>query len=249
MKKSWFAATQIEFKLRVVFISSIFFGAFWCYAFDHMNTGEFLAGWLFNHSLAFSLDGWMRIISVAGALMIFAGAAIRTWGTAYLNSRVMGDWRLHTERLLADGPYRYVRNPLYLGNIVMSFGIAVMTSLSGAAVIIVGMFLFVLRLILREEAEMRVGQGESYERYLAAVPRLVPSLRPRVPAAGSKPNWLDGFLGELMMWIWGSSLLVYAATLNIPYWEYCFWASFPVHFLVRFIYKRATRNAAGAATA
>ncbi len=32
MKKSWFAATQIEFKLRVVFISSIFFGAFWCYA-------------------------------------------------------------------------------------------------------------------------------------------------------------------------------------------------------------------------
>jgi protein-S-isoprenylcysteine O-methyltransferase Ste14 len=249
MKKSWFAATRIEFKLRVVFISAIFFGAFWCYAFDHRNTADLMAQWLFRHSLAFSLDGWLRVIACVGAALIFAGAAIRTWGTAYLNSKVMGDWRLHTNRLLADGPYRHVRNPLYLGNIVMSFGIATMLSRSGAALIIIGMFLFVLRLILREEAEMRVGQGESYARYLAAVPRLVPSQLARVPAAGSKPNWLDGFLGELMMWIWGLSLLVYAATLNIPYWEYCFYASFPVHFLVRFIYKRATRPAAGAATA
>jgi Phospholipid methyltransferase len=150
---------------------------------------------------------------------------------------------------VADGPFRYVRNPLYLGNIIMSFGIATMTSVSGAAVIIIGMTLFVLRLILREEAEMRVGQGESYEKYLAAVPRLLPSLKPRVPAAGSKPNWLDGFLGELMMWIWGLSSLVYAATLNLNLWAYVFYSSFAIHFVVRVIYKRMTRKNAAVVAA
>jgi len=249
MQKSWFAATKIEFKLRVVFISAIFFGAFCCYAFDHMNTGMFLARWMFGHSLAMSLNGWIRVMWCVGGLFIFAGAAIRTWGTSYLNSKVMGDWRLHTERLVADGPFRYVRNPLYLGNIVMSFGVGVMTSRSGAAVIILGMYFFVLRLILREEAEMRVGQGATYSEYLAAVPRLLPSLRPRVSAAGHKPNWLDGFLGELMMWMWGASAIVYAATLDLRLWEYAFYSSFVVFFIVRFVYRRATRTPASAAAA
>lgn len=241
MQKSWFAATKIEFNLRVFFISAIFFGAFWCYAFDHVNTAAFIAQWMFRHSLALSIDGWMRLLSCVGAAFIFAGATIRTWGTAYLNSNVMGDWKLHTDRLVADGPFRYVRNPLYFGNIVMSFGIAMMTSRTGSLVIIFGMYLFVLRLILREEAEMRAGQGESYAKYLAAVPRLLPSLTPRVPAAGNKPNWLDGFLGELMMWIWGVALIAYAVTLSVLVWEYVFGASFPAHWLVRGIYKLSTR--------
>jgi len=42
---------------------------------------------------------------------------------AYLHSSVVHDSQLHSDRLVADGPYRRVRNPLYLGNILLAFGL------------------------------------------------------------------------------------------------------------------------------
>ena len=93
-----------------------------------------------------------------------------------------------------------MRNPLYLGNLLLALGLAAFASRLGALVLVVGMFLFCYRLILREEAGLLATQGESYRRYFNAVPRLWPSLRPRVPSGGAKPNWRDGFSGEIFMW-------------------------------------------------
>src|SRR6185437_12094703 len=86
-----------------------------------------------------------------GALFCVAAAALRTWGTAYLNSEVMVDSRLHTSRLVADGPYRYVRNPLYFGNILLAIGFGLMSSRIGFAILVLGIIFFSYRLILREE--------------------------------------------------------------------------------------------------
>ena len=72
----------------------------------------------------------------------------------------MRDSKIHTERLLADGPYRYVRNPLYLGNIFMAAGMGLMASRSGFLILLLGMTVFVIRLILREEAELLRDQGD-----------------------------------------------------------------------------------------
>jgi protein-S-isoprenylcysteine O-methyltransferase Ste14 len=248
MQKSWFAATATEFRLRVFFITAIFFAGFWAYGVDRVNTDHALSVWLANHAGHFGVEFYERLVAVVASLFVFAGAAMRTWGTSYLKASVMGDWKLHTERLVADGPYRHVRNPLYFGNILMAIGTAAMMSRVGAVIMIGGMFLFVLRLMLREEAELRAAQGESYERYAAAVPRMFPSFTARVPPAGGKPNWLDGTLGETMIWVWGISILVFAATLSVPAFEIVFWASFPVHFLFWGIRKRMERNAAAAAT-
>jgi protein-S-isoprenylcysteine O-methyltransferase Ste14 len=49
---------------------------------------------------------------ILGAFLMVCAAFFRTWGTAYLQANVMRDSRVHTEKLLADGPYRRVRNPL-----------------------------------------------------------------------------------------------------------------------------------------
>lgn len=70
----------------------------------------------------------------------------------------MRDSEVHTDKLLADGPYRYVRNPLYLGNILMSAGIGLMASRIGFVVLSLGMTLFVIRLLLPEEAELSRAQ-------------------------------------------------------------------------------------------
>jgi protein-S-isoprenylcysteine O-methyltransferase Ste14 len=209
-----FAGTKFEFKYRVWFFALLFCVSFFCYSFDKENAGQTVANWITNEFPHFNSDTWARIIFSAAAALVFIGALIRTWGTSYLRASVMTDSRLHTDRLLADGPFRHVRNPLYFGNILLAFGMGATMSRAGFFVLVLGMYIFVYRLIFREESELSESQGESYRAYCAAVPRLFPSISPRVPAAGNVPHWQDGLLGESMFWLLGTSVVVLAITLN-----------------------------------
>ncbi len=143
-----------------------------------------MAIWLAGHHGPVT-DNAYRLIFAFGALLLIVAAGLRTWGTSYLQAEVLRDTHLHTERLLADGPYRHVRNPLYLGNIFLAAGIGLMASRIGCLILLLGMTVFVIRLLLPEESELWRDQGEPYRFYCAAVPRVVPSLRPRMPPAGN----------------------------------------------------------------
>jgi hypothetical protein len=96
------------------------------------------------------------------------------------------------------------------------------------------MTVFVIRLLLREEADLLRDQGESYRRYCDAVPRLVPALFPRVPAAGDSPQWGQGVRAELMYWLMAAAIAVFAITLKIAF----FWGIFTVAMASAFLYKR-----------
>jgi hypothetical protein len=98
---------------------------------------------------------------------------------------------------MADGPYRYVRNPLYLGGWCMMVAMSFLMPPTGALVCITLITIFLLRLILGEEAFLAGKLGEPYLEYLRAVPRLFPRLRAGLPAAGNKPHWMIAFLSEL----------------------------------------------------
>jgi len=209
-----FAASNFEFKYRFWIFGALFWFAFATYSIDHQTSGVALAEWLGRLRGVAPTDVDFRVIFAIGALFCIAAAALRTWGTAYLNPEVMVDMRMHTTRLVADGPYRYVRNPLYLGNILLGVGFGLMSSRVGFFILVLGMIFFDYRLILREEAGILASQGESYRAYCAAVPRLLPAFRPRVSSAGSTPRWGDGLLGEAFMWVLALSVLVFAITLN-----------------------------------
>lgn len=238
-----FAGTKAEFKFRVWIFALIFCIAFLCYAFDKENAAQYVANWLTREFPRFDDVTWARIILGAAAALVFFAAAIRTWGTSYLHASVMNDSKLHTERLVADGPFRHVRNPLYFGNILLGFGMGMAMSRPGFFVLVIGMFIFTYRLILREESELSESQGESYRAYCAAVPRLLPSLTPRVPSAGNTPNWLDGFLGELMFWGFGTSLAVLAVTLRGLPFESVLWISFMAPWLVQILRHKSAPTA------
>jgi hypothetical protein len=81
MKKNWFAATRLEFRLRVFVITLIFFAGFWSYAIDHVNTDYAISLWLANHAGHLSVEIYERLIASLASLLVFAGAGIRTWGT------------------------------------------------------------------------------------------------------------------------------------------------------------------------
>ena len=77
--------------------------------------------------------------------------------------------------LVKSGPYRWVRNPMYLGVLSVWFGEAILFHsllLAGCGLLIAGIVqLFV---VFHEEPSLRRRFGESYETYLRMVPRWLP---------------------------------------------------------------------------
>jgi protein-S-isoprenylcysteine O-methyltransferase Ste14 len=240
-------ATNFEFRQRFWIFGLIFALAFCSYNLDRQTSGAALVEWMAKlHGTTTTTTNYRLIFGFA-ALLTALAALLRTWATAYLNAQVMVDRQLHTSRLVADGPYRYVRNPLYLGNILLALGFGLMASRIGFFMLVLGVFVFSYRLILREEEQISVTQGESYRAYCSAVPRLRPALHPRIPAAGGVPNWPDGFLGEAFLWTLAAAVMIFAVTLNQVYYFIVVGAAFAVHAVcVAIIQKRHKRVAAKA---
>jgi hypothetical protein len=139
-------------------------------------------------------------VLIAGIVCAGLGAWMRTWGSAYLGVDVMSDKTMRSDRVVADGPYRYLRNPLYVGTWIHTLALALLMPASGAIFTLVFIVLFQLRLIFGEEAHLRAKLGEPYMAYCAKVPRLLPSLRPQVAASGARPQWMRAALAEIFMW-------------------------------------------------
>lgn len=209
-------ATRFEFNHRFWIIAILFWIAFSLYRFDDVNFGVGLLKWIAPSVAPDSSRGslWLRLIFLCGAVLVFLAALLRTWATSYLRAEVVHDSGLHSEALVADGPYRYVRNPLYLGTLLMTAGLGMMASRLGWLVLVLGMWIFQYRLILREEHELVQSQGDSFRGYLAAVPRLVPALSPRLPAGGTRPRWSQATVGEMFFWLFGVAMVVFAITLR-----------------------------------
>lgn len=237
-----FSATRFEFEQRFWMIGLIFGAGFWLYAIDKTTMAVAILQAI-KPSVDADSDAGNNLIKIvfgAGALLVFLAAFLRTWATAYLRTEVVHDASQHAETLLADGPYRYVRNPLYLANLPLIAGVGFMASRLGWFVMVAGMWLFCYRLILREEAGLRETQGESYRAYLKAVPRLWPALRPRVPSGAVQPRWAQALGGEMFSWLIGAGVLVFALTLNFQLSAIVLSSSFVFYFLVvPLIKKRA----------
>lgn len=209
-RQSWWIAGDLEYRIRPWIFAGIFFAAFEFYWWDHVSAASALAELVTRRGG--DLHAIETLIFAIGAALTLAAAALRTWAAAYIRSEVVHDPRVHDTRLVADGPYRYVRNPLYLGTTLMGFGIATAASRIGSLVLVLAIVLFHYRLILREEGALTASQGEGYRRYLAQVPRLFPRLRPCVPSGGMKPRWGQAIRGELFMWAFALAFMVFAAT-------------------------------------
>jgi protein-S-isoprenylcysteine O-methyltransferase Ste14 len=221
-------ATDFEFRYRFFLIGACFWMPFFLYSFDKVNAGAALSQWI-AHRTPLSSDTAVRLIFALGALLSITAAALRTWASAYLHSHIVHDTALHSENLVADGPYRHVRNPLYLGNVLLALGMGFMANREGYFLMVFGNLLIVYRLILREEAELLESQGESFCRFRKGVPRLFPSLTPRLAASGASPRWAQAFLGETFFWTFAGAAVVFALTFNLKYWYLAMALAMPLY--------------------
>jgi protein-S-isoprenylcysteine O-methyltransferase len=71
-------------------------------------------------------DAWIpKDIAKPLGMSVFAvGMAVFTWALVYLKGAFLGNVSPVTDRLIRNGPYRWVRHPLYLGMVVALFGLA-----------------------------------------------------------------------------------------------------------------------------
>ncbi|HEV8628713.1 MAG TPA: methyltransferase [Thermoanaerobaculia bacterium] len=237
-------ATDWEFRHRFWIYLVIFTIAYSCYAIDGLN----VVAWAVRtargtlHPPGDVPVGVYRSIFFVGAALAALGAWLRTWAAAYLRSEVVHDAALHAERLVADGPYRHLRNPLYVGFMLAAVGLAAMASRLGAAVIFVGVPLFTLRLIGREEAALTASGGAGYRAFRAAVPRLLPALRPRLPASGMQSRWGQAFAGETFFWAVALALAVFAATLRLQLYFWVLGGAFALRWLLAVLWWRRHRG-------
>ena len=238
-------ATKFEFKQRFWIISGIYLVGFFLSAFDRTGFIAALRQLIAPAMSPGSPQALMfgRITIASGAALVFLAAALRTWAAAYLRTDVVHDTAQHSEALIADGPFRHTRNPLYLGNLLMAAGIGVLASRLGFIFLVLANWVFVYRLILREEEALQQNQGESYRAYCQAVPRFWPWLRPRVPSANRSPRWGQAFAGETFVWIFALAELSIAITLRARVGGVVFLVAFLAYFIpVRLVKKRRERS-------
>jgi protein-S-isoprenylcysteine O-methyltransferase Ste14 len=206
-KEKYMRASAFEFRFRMIIQIVIVFLGFWAPWLNlsalgppdlgrHISTLEWLA-------LELSRTGLVRfsyatpVVIVLGSLAAGAGAVFRVWGSAYLGYRTVHHGQMQAETVMAAGPYRYVRNPLYIGGWFMMTSISLLAPPSGALFIMILVTVFYLRLILGEEAFLTAQQGEPYREYLRAVPGLIPRLHAKLPQSPVRPRWLIAVLSEI----------------------------------------------------
>jgi protein-S-isoprenylcysteine O-methyltransferase Ste14 len=248
-----FKASALEYRFRFALHAVIFllgFTAPWNYVLHLDPPGPNAHLWgILAADLARlgvgNIAGAFNLLLALGIFVAFAGAFLRTWGAAYLGANVVQSHSMHTAQaapatgMLQDGPFRYVRNPLYLGTFLHTLALALLMPLSGAIFTIAAIGVLQLRLIFAEEPFLSAKLGAPYAAYCALVPRVVPSLRPRVAAAGLVPRWPQAFLGEIYMWGVAGSFAIAGWRYNASLLIQCVLVSLGVSMVVRALGPRA----------
>lgn len=128
-----------------------------------------------------------------GAVIALAGEAFRFWGVAYAGplTRVTGN--VGAPELMTSGPFARTRNPLYVGNILLYAGVAVMANALTPWVLLATLVFFAFQyaaIVSLEEEFLAREFGNQYEAYRQAVPRFVPRLSPApVAQEHQRPDW------------------------------------------------------------
>jgi len=195
-------ATKIEFRLRMVIMTIILTLGFWAPWLGLSQMGPripfllWIALELSRHGLVTFSVG-LPLAIVLATLTAAKGMVFRVWGAAYLGPATVIHGKMRGDALVASGPYRYVRNPLYIGLWAMTAALAFLMPPTGAIFVLIAVPVFLLRLTLGEEAFLAGEIGQPYRDYLRTVPRLVPRIRSTLPPSAGKPQWFRAVFAEI----------------------------------------------------
>jgi protein-S-isoprenylcysteine O-methyltransferase Ste14 len=138
--------------------------------------------------LEWSWVGWLPL-QASGALLLILSMCASAWAIGTIGwSRLLlagamfpsgaGAEENHVpQRLVVKGSYRYVRNPIYVLDVGIILGTALLTRNSWLVILTVVYAMQLRTQVHAEERELKVRFGATYDRYCRQVPRFIPRLR------------------------------------------------------------------------
>jgi len=130
-------------------------------------------GWLLPLRLLPSLG--LSSMAVIGALLVGAGIALALWGKRTFETAATNvNPHRPALRLVEAGPYRFTRNPMYLGIIMAELGLALALSLDWLLLLTPAIWaLLHWGVVLREEAYLTRRFGQPYTDFLSRTRRWI----------------------------------------------------------------------------
>ena len=110
------------------------------------------------------------LFSYIGYTLVVLGGFGRIWASLYLEG-------FKTKKLIKQGPYSMVRNPLYFFSLMMFLGMCfAIKSIPISIALLLVFVLFHVPTILNEEKVLLGTHDESYRAYYESTPRLLPNI-------------------------------------------------------------------------
>ena len=156
-----------------------------------------------------------------GFVLTLLGESLRFWGVAHAGSLTRVTGSVGAPEVVVSGPFSYVRNPLYIGNILMYTGVGVMANAITPWLVLVALVWFSVQyslIVSLEEEFLEKEFGDGYLEFKKNVPRFVPRLHPYLHPARErqKPSWVEAVRSErrtfqaillvmlllVLIWVW-----------------------------------------------
>jgi protein-S-isoprenylcysteine O-methyltransferase Ste14 len=151
---------------------------------------------------------------IGSLALVGLGLALRAWAAAFAGGHTR-DASISAPRLITSGPYGRVRNPIYLGTIILGCGmVGLIGDLRLIPLLFAACLLLYATIIPAEEQFLARKFGEEFSRYRRAVPCLIPRLTSWTAGSPAQPIWSNA-RGELSI---AAILLAIQAFLRFSAW-------------------------------
>ena len=136
-----------------------------------------------------------------GLGIMLAGETLRLWGVAIAGSETRTTGAVGGTFLITRGPFGHMRNPLYVGNILIYCGVGVMSLALFPWLVILAFLFFSFQytmIVSLEEEYLMKTFGDEYRRYTLSVPRFLPRFTQYGGGSNLQPDldWARGIVSE-----------------------------------------------------
>ena len=156
----------------------------------------------------------------AGFCVVAVGECLRLWGVAIAGSETRTTGPVGGTFLITRGPFAYVRNPLYVGTVIIYVGVGVMSLALFPWLTLAALCYFLWQysqIVCLEEEHLVSAFGEEYRQYRESVPRFLPSIVGYHGGNGVQPEfqWSKGFRSETRTL---QAIALLTGTLSVLWW-------------------------------
>jgi heptosyltransferase-3 len=129
---------------------------------------------------SFVEETWLdTLVDAIGLMSLGAGALLRVWTLSHVEKCPLWSQR-KPERLITDGPYAFIRHPIYIGNFLVAMGLIFLADAYVLLPLLFCLTMFQHRVVVgAEDLLLQSRFGRLFSDYRASVPAYVPHVVPR----------------------------------------------------------------------